>query len=192
MSQPQEEHVTWKSDSLDCALLSSDPAGWVLAQKTVLGEAYWVLAFSLDGVTWGKVENDMLAHSGQIFSQVSPGLDVDRLREIYAFSETGQAHAWRLDDGWHAVWMEDVANPDGDSFTEDYYLWGNRLEDYQSGFALLSEGAQGIVHAVPLPQQPAMKSDYSGGPKLVVRHYLGRGEAGAARIAATRLVKVTG
>lgn len=166
--------------ALDCSKLKSDPAGWLLEQKSWLGKEYWVLAFALDGVTWGQVKGGEL--------RTGAPLDASTLREVYAFCPAGQAHAWRQADGWHAA--NTLDRPGQDCFDQELLLWGNRLESYADGFATLSEGAQGIRHTVPLTQEPRVKADRSGSPRLRVRHMLGKDANGAASIVATRLVEL--
>ena len=183
--------VSWTSNP-SIPVPSGDAETWILDRARELGGETWVLAFSVDGVTWGKVKNESLSDSGEAFSAFSPKLSNFRLlREIYVFSNSGQAHAWKEGSLWKAAEIIDGQGESSNYIDQALLLLGTTVEDSSNGFFLLKEGAQGLHHAIPLEKAPRSQADRTGAPRLIARCYLGRDEQnGAAYIAATRLVRI--
>lgn len=142
-----------------------------------------LLAFALDGLIWGKLKEGKLI----IAHDYTVELRADTLQEARVFGESGELHVWRVGDGFQACQFVDSRGDSHQYFDEAQMLWGDHAEKIgESGFALMSDGVQGLHHAVPLPLDGA----YDQRPlRLVIRHYLATNEP-FARIAHSRLVKL--
>lgn len=147
-----------------------------------------LLAHSDDGVTWGRVERSRLCTSHDLFGEaVSPPLRVVTLQQARLFGPQAELLLWRGADGWRTRLVEET--PDGEHYDESQMLWGNRREDGQGGFTLVSEGRQGLRHAPPVDVDAAAFSADHRPLRLQVRHYLRtEPETGLVRVALSRLV----
>lgn len=164
-----------------------------LCERAANHELKWLLAHADDGVIWGIVENGALFTSHIVAADVSPKLMTDTLQQARLFSEQKELLLWR--DGndsdrnswcWRLICDVDEAEQCEweEAIDERYLLIGTRAEPLEQGFTLLWEGAQGLRHAIPIPDIP-QKGDEAQPPRLKIRHYLAKEDF--ARIAASRL-----
>ena len=151
----------------------------------------WLLAHALDGVIWGRFANGTLTTSHDADARL-PALDSNTLLQCRIFGKYSEIMLWHNDDGWHITTITDPANPD-DYFDEDQMLWGDHGEALVNDFTRLSDGSQGLCHAVPFNHTELVFGEKSVHRpiRLKVRHILGfDDETGGAFIQASRLVEV--
>lgn len=153
--------------------------------------AVMLLAFDLDGLIWGKIESDKLV----IAHEHAVPLNADTLQEARLFGNSGELHIWRVGNDLQAQIITDDLNGKGNEYIdESQILWGDDAEPIGgTEFSLMSDGVQGLYHAVPLPSEkiPTKKEGGYRPLRLQVRHYLVEDELDQARIGFSRLVKVT-
>ena len=169
--------------------IETDLGDWLV--KNAPETAVSLLAFDLDGLIWGKIESGTLF----IAHEYSVPLQADTLQEARLFGKNGELHVWRVGDNLQAQTITDDLNGKGNEYIdESQILWGDHAEPIGgSEFSLMSDGVQGLYHAVPLPSE-AIPTKKDGGYRplrLLVRHYLVEDDLGQARIGFSRLVKVT-
>jgi CRISPR-associated protein (TIGR03984 family) len=154
----------------------------------------WLLAHADDGVIWGLVDNGKLITSDAVLPDVSPPLRAETLQQARLFSESGELLLWRNGDKrWHARLIREIQDSDksdwDEAIDEPQILWGTDAQPLNDGFTLMSDGSQGLRHAVPIP----VNGNYNGQTRplrLWVRHYLKDDDNGFTRIIASRLVKL--
>ena len=150
----------------------------------------WLLAHADDGVIWGRWTPDSWVLSSVCFPDDSPPLRAETLQQVRLFGAPGELHLWRVDGGWRGRLLTD--SEEDDFIARSYLVWGTDVSEAlpkaQSGLLLLSEGAEGLRHAPPLPAQtPPTKARLA----VEVRHYVQyNDDDGAAYLAASRLVKL--
>lgn len=197
----KEHHYTVKADTVtfanDTALLS-----W-LSEKMKSHQLTWLLAHAYDGIIWGKMKEDgQLALSHDAFSNVSPPLRLITLQQVRLFGEQAELFLWQDGNGaWRMRLVSDIkANSESEDdrtgwcFDEPQLQWGDDSEDEKEGFTLVTEGREGLRHAVPLSEseipfdQPAEDRPDRWHPlRLGVRHYLQKEKNGMLRIVQSRL-----
>lgn len=162
--------------SVPCDVLT-----WLLAQTKCFT---WLLAHTEQGVIWGKSEANKWVTRTQIRPQY--------LLQVRLFCKNGELYAWRNGDGaWQArEILDDETDKPNDWIDEAHILWGNHTQGNETiagvSFTLMSDGAQGLQHWVPLAV-----TDTKGEQRplrLKVRHYLAEDETGCLRIEGSRLV----
>jgi CRISPR-associated protein (TIGR03984 family) len=176
---------------LDPTDLTTDPRAWFQSQPSV-GDGAWFLAHADDGVIWGRLQGKQLLTSDSAFPQISPALRAITLQQARLFGRDAEVRAWRDDAGFRACRLEDRQDDKAEAFDEAHVLWGTRVEKQVGGFSLVSDGRQGLRHAVPLevPDTAFSASGRDRSLRLLVRHYLTYDGDGHARIALSRLVEV--
>lgn len=183
-----ERKLTWRAEPLqDVSLLAINPKKWFESQPSV-GKTCWFLAHAEDGVIWGIIRDGQLSLSSVI---LAVELDARTLQQAFLFGEQAEVRVWREGDGFKACRVEDRPTVEAMSFDEDMILWGTQVEAENDGFTRLSEGRQGLRHAVPLVinTKPAEKKMGNRPFRLQVRHYIEYEEGhGQCRICAGRLV----
>lgn len=156
----------------------------------------YLLAHTLDGVIWGKLHEGKL-QLGQ--SAYTPPFADDMLQEARLFGSAGEIYIWRSGGAWHGRFIR-AAQADEqatyiESIDEPQMLWGNQVESRPNSFSVMSDGAQGLQHAVPcIVPDPTAAQATKNNPKqykerplrLVVRHYLA--QEAVAHIVTSRLV----
>lgn len=153
----------------------------------------WLLAHADDGVIWGRIaENGQLITADNVAPEVSPPLRSETLQQMRLFGEDGELLLWRDGDNeWHARLIRQPVDGEPPTFTEAIdelqILWGTDPNPLDSAFTLMSDGAQGLRHAVPLVVS-GKYSEENRPLRLWVRHYLKYDENGFTRIIASRLV----
>ena len=178
-----------------------DVKGW-LQDRAIEHSLCWLLAHADDGVIWGKVEQGALTTSHEAAQgdgeaeNVWPPLRVETLQQARLFSKHAELLLWRDGDNvWHARLFRQPAEGEMPAFTEaidePQMVWGTHPRPLgDGGFTLMSDGAQGLRHAVPLAVTGAY-NEQNRPLRLWVRHYIGEDETGFARIVASRLVDLT-
>lgn len=182
---------------VDTGNITGDLKSWLEAQA-VSCALRWLLAHADDGVTWGRFEDGTLLTSDCIdpeISKISPPLCVETLQQVRLFGPEGELLLWRDGDRqWHARLIRDVKlSKEADwqeAVDESYILWGTNTKLKGKGFTLMSDGAQGLRHAVPL-EVHGTYDEQSRPLRLKVRHYVKEDvRDGYTRIVASRLVKL--
>ncbi len=170
-----------------------DLGDWVV--ENAPETAVTLLVFSLDGLIWGELESGALTTSHDVAPDYSPALHRDTLQEARLFGKTAELHIWRANNELHAqIITDDLNGKEHEYIDESQILWGNHAESIgESGFSLMSDGVQGLFHAVPLSStKNSTQKDGGYRPlRLQVRHYLVDGDFGQARIGFSRLVELT-
>ncbi|MCE7946714.1 MAG: TIGR03984 family CRISPR-associated protein [Chloroflexi bacterium CFX4] len=158
-----------------------DPVKWLQEQVGSAGNDALLLAHADDGVIWGKVVNNELIPKPQ-------ELKTETLQQARLFNENAEYFVWRDSDGnFHARIIKDGMGEGCEYFDEDQILWGDHAEKSDSdGFTKMSDGAQGLVHHVPINVTKA-KPDWRP-LRLTVRHYLKTDDNGFVYVAFSRLV----
>ncbi len=159
----------------------------------------YLLAYTLDGVIWGKLHKGLL-QLGQ--SAYTPPFADDMLQEARLFGNSGEIYIWRSGNAWHGRFIRAAQAKEQATYTESLdetqMLWGDQIESRSNGFSVMSDGIQGLQHAVPcvVPDPTSDQAaennpkQYKGRPlRLVVRHYLA--QKAVARIVASRIVALT-
>ena len=156
----------------------------------------WLLAHMVDGVTWGKLnDNGNWVLGSTIFPELCPIIRADNLLEVRLFGPKKEIFIWSHDEGLKGRLLEDdLIEKKGSCVTPDdevRILLGNRLiEGPRDGLSRVGTG-NGREQVVPLE---CSQDDFSGGRwplRLKVRHYFKTDEdTGAVYVAATRLVDV--
>lgn len=167
-----------------------DPILWLQGQTENAGSGALLLAHADDGVIWGKVENGTLLTMPE-----ETKLCAKTLQQARLFNANCEYYVWRDGDGaFHARIITDgkeetkveQGEPQVEYFDEPQVLWGDRAEPAAHGFTKMSDGAQGLVHYVPIQVTKARANKRP--LRLIVRHYLNKDENGFVRVAYSRLV----
>jgi CRISPR-associated protein (TIGR03984 family) len=152
----------------------------------------YLLAHAEDGVVWGHFDDEgnviTSTEPQELFPKYQlPVFKYETLQQCRVFSDTAEIMFWRTESGLNARVIED--NQNTESITEEQILWGTQAEQVNHNFTLVSDGSQGLSHAVPLTN---IKFHKKHRPlRLVVRHYLDEDETtGLARIYLSRLVSL--
>lgn len=162
---------------------------WLQEQAETYSLKY-VLAHAEDGVIWGEFRDGELVTSDSAFSYL-PKLHLSTLQQCRAFGANGEVLLWQSDEGLKARLIDDRMTQD---YIREYQiLWGTQKDEVRNGFTLVSDGSQGLRHAVPLVDINFDKSQKLYRPlRLSVRHYITTDEeTGLARIYLSRLVNLT-
>lgn len=173
----------------------------------------YLLAHADDGVIWGifdtnyslttsydvfeKGENNHSSNSSKnTFNPVS--LRLCTLQQCRLFGATTEVMLWKggenynVAQSWRARYIKDEGFEKEDFISENQILWGTQVEEMKDGFTLLSDGSQGLQHAVPIPEITLDPSETMHRPvRLCVRHYVDYDNDGLARIYLSRLVDLT-
>ncbi|HBE19304.1 MAG TPA: TIGR03984 family CRISPR-associated protein [Cyanobacteria bacterium UBA11149] len=164
------------------------PKLWLNKQAKEHGLKY-LLAHAEDGVIWGHFKDGELVTSGDVFSQCAK-LRSHTLQQCRIFGENSEVMLWKVGQNWKARSIEDGHLSKDDYIPEDQILWGTQSEGQpKQDFTLVSDGSQGLKHAVPLTGM-TFKGKDSRPLRLQVRHYIDYDESGVARIYLSRLVNL--
>ena len=151
----------------------------------------YLLAHAEDGVIWGEfsLRNSQIITSGNLFSQFAK-LRSQTLQQCRIFGKNAEVMLWKVGHNWKARSIEDGHLSKDDYICEKQILWGTQAkEEHKKGFTLVSDGSQGLRHAVPLTGITFKGKDYRP-LRLQVRHYIDYDESGVARIYLSRLVNL--
>ncbi|MEG4271598.1 MULTISPECIES: type III-D CRISPR-associated protein Csx19 [unclassified Microcoleus] len=147
----------------------------------------YLLAHAEDGVIWGSFDNGMLITAEKVFHKPDFNVDFPKLRlltlqQCRVFGENGEVFLWQSGGKWKGRF---IAQSEQDKIIESQILYGTQGKE-REGFTLLSDGSQGLRHAVPLT---SITFDGKNRPvRLVVHHYITHDVTGVARIYLSRLV----
>jgi CRISPR-associated protein (TIGR03984 family) len=167
--------------------IESDFLGWL--QKNAKDKSLiYLLAHAEDGVIWGHFKGGEFVTSGDVFSQCAE-LRLATLQQCRIFGENAEIMLWKVGKNWKARSIEDGHLSKDDYIPEAQILWGTQKEQEKSGFTLVSDGSQGLKHAVPRTGI-TFKGKDSRPLRLQVRHYIDYDESGVARIYLSRLVNL--
>ncbi|NJL63410.1 MAG: TIGR03984 family CRISPR-associated protein [Methylacidiphilales bacterium] len=151
----------------------------------------YLLAHAEDGVIWGKFQSEKLITADEVFPPQFAKLRRSTLQQCRIFGENSEVMLWKTDEGFKARVIQDEKNTD--FIPENQILWGTKAEEIRNGFTLISDGSQGLRHAVPLIDIAFNGNQNLYRPlRLCVRHYLDDDkETGLVRIYLSRLVNLT-
>lgn len=155
-----------------------------------------LLAHAIDGVIWGRVNQDELITSHDVAGRFSPPLRAETLQQLRLFNPDFEVRLWRNDSSWSAVRISDVASAGAAAIDERHLLWGTHAAPLAEGFTKLREGSQGMVHVIPpFDQSHLLDGNLSAGnnkkPRRVyiqVRHYLTEDQLGVNTVTMSRLM----
>ncbi|NEQ36903.1 MAG: TIGR03984 family CRISPR-associated protein [Okeania sp. SIO3I5] len=151
----------------------------------------YLLAHAEDGVIWGKFENGKLMTSNQAFpNEALPELRLETLQQCRIFGEKGEVLLWQTDRGWYARLIQDNSN--FEYIPEEQILWGTKKDKELNGFTFLTDGSEGLKHAVPLTGI-TFKNDSENlyrPLRLLIHHYIDYDDSGIAKIVLSRLVSL--
>lgn len=173
-----------------------------LEQQATTHQLRYMLAHALDGVIWGEMRQGKLQVAQ---SDYTPSLLEDTLQEVRVFGNSAEIHIWRTGKSWQGRLIRPVSADETPTYTESIneqrMLWGDQVESRHNGFSIMTDGIQGLCHAVPLdvphPTPEQAVKDRNGKPtkqykvrplRLVVRHYLAPDDV--AHIVTSRLVSL--
>ncbi len=171
-----------------------------LQKHAVAHGLQWLLAHADDGVIWGRVDNGQFvtshdaAQNDNEAETVCPSLRLTTLQQARLFSQNAELLLWRDgDNAWHARLLREAKAGEtptfASGFDEPQILWGTDCRPLPYSFTLMTDGAQGMRHAVPLAISGTFKEEKRP-LRLVVRHYIGEDASGFVRIVASRLVEL--
>ena len=184
----------------------SDVGKWLMDQNVQENlRAEFLLAHAEDGVIWGKFKNGKLITSFDAsFTKASKWgrakLRRETLWQARIFGADAELLLWRDGDNvFHARVLREGTRANGadsavvyhTAFDEPQVLWGIEIvETSPEGFTLMSDGAQGLRHAVPKQVKGEFK-EKTRPLRLWVRNYLSEDEkSGFNRVATNRLLRV--
>ena len=127
---------------------NADPSMWFQNQPCV-GAKSWFLAHADDGIIWGRLQDEQLITSNSAFPKISPPLRSITLQQARIFGHDAEVRVWRSGNKFEACCLKDYFKKDAEAYDEDYLLWGTHLDEKINGFTLVSDGNQGLKHAVP-------------------------------------------
>lgn len=209
----EQQGIWFDGTAVDTTNFSKDMEHWFLTQasKGNLGQStIWLLIHTEAGVIWGSAFDGQIFLSDKEFPTVSPPLTPRTLWEARLFGAKAQLHLWRTTSGF-AAWrideraIEQASLAQGFVFDEWQRLWGTKIVDVspasegshvqQPRFTLVTDGEQGLLHAVPLlvPSNAMVASPANQRYRplrLCTRSYVKYDSSGRAYIAANRLVEV--
>ena len=193
-----EQKCNVKTDTVE----PKDDDLWSLVTDTGFNVAGpgWILVQADDGVLWGKVENGQPVFPKGVDGTVCP--TTKTAWSVRVFNSKAELLLWKDDATWRwrILTDADVSEPNvkwTEWIEEKMMLYGTGAKCLDGDFSTMSEGAEGLVHTVPLalPTKAFNHADKDGKPvpyhplRLVVRHYLEEDKnTGMVKIVASRLV----
>ena len=153
----------------------------------------YLLAHADDGVIWGEFRGDDCKLTTSADENVFPQLAKLRIctfQQCRIFGKNAEVMLWKVGQNWKARSIEDGHLSQNDYISEAQILWGTQSEGQpKEDFTFVSDGSQGLKHAVPLTGI-TFKGKDSRPLRLKVRHYIDYDENGVARIYLSRLVNL--
>lgn len=182
--------TTTTCEMVDLADFAADPPSW-LAQQMHAHTLTYLLAHDDEGVIWGRLDQEGLITSYDVAPEYSPPLRSETLQTVRVFGTDGELLVWRDEMGmWTGRLIAEATpgTPDEwtQAFDEQQILLGTRTELRARDFTLMSEGSQGLVHAVPLPVIEQIDEQHRP-LRLAVRHYVKADKNGFMQVSASRL-----
>jgi len=177
--------------------LESKFSGW-LQKNAKDNNLKYLLAHADDGVIWGEFRgtdyNLVTSGDDDVFPQLAK-LRLCTLQQCRIFGKNAEVMLWKVGQNWKARSIEDGHLSKDDYIREQQILWGTQPEGQtKQNFTLVSDGSQGLKHAVPLTNIPFTKdkNNLYRPIRLVVHHYIDYDDSGLARIYLSRLVDLRG
>lgn len=178
--------------------LANDLKKW-LQKKAKDYDLTYLLAHADDGVIWGEFRKTGLVTSQDAFPELAQ-LRLCTLQQCRIFGNNTEVFEnntevmlWKVGQDWKARLIQDGNLSAEDYICEKQILWGTKLEgEPKKGFTLVSDGSEGLRHAVPLTlTKENFQGDNCRPLRLEVRHYIDYDqETGVARIYLSRLVNL--
>ncbi|MEG4322516.1 MULTISPECIES: CRISPR-associated protein Csx19 [unclassified Microcoleus] len=175
----------------------SDLRKWLESQAQNYQLKY-LLAHGDDGAIWGEFRGQgyQLVTSGDddVFPKLAK-LRLCTLQQCRIFSKKAEVMLWKVGQNWKARLIKDEHLSEQDYICEKQILWGTQQEgESKQDFTLVSDGSQGLKHAVPLINIPFSKDKKNlyRPIRLVVHHYIDYNDSEVARIYLSRLVDLRG
>jgi len=172
---------------------ADEPTKW-LSQQMRTHKLKYLLAHADDGVIWGRLDGEELIISHDVAPKYSPPLRAETLQTARLFAHASELLVWRHEAGeWVGRLIAEA--PAGviaewtEAFEEKQVLLGTNAKPLERGFALMSEGSQGLFHVVPL-NLTGQIDEQSRPLRLVVRHYLKADNYGFVLVNASRLMSL--
>ncbi len=174
---------------------------WV-TQQAKNYQLLYLLAHAEDGVIWGKFEiaTGTLKMAIEVFPECNfPELRLNTLQQCRVFGKAGEVLLWSSSGKWRSRLILEskasdlVAKQQIGLISESQILWGTKgQEKKEDGFTLLSDGSQGLKHAVPLAgiNFEQNEKELKRPVKLEIHHYFCYDSDGVARIFISRLVSL--
>lgn len=162
----------------------------------------YLLAHAEDGVIWGRFDTDngSLITAREVFPECKfPELRLNTLQQCRFFGKTGEVLLWNSSGKWRSRLIletkasELITKKQIGLIPESQILWGTKgQENKVHGFTLLSDGSQGLKHAVPIIDInfDADEKELKRPVKLEVHHYFCYDSDGVAQIFLSRLVSL--
>ncbi|MBD2454063.1 TIGR03984 family CRISPR-associated protein [Nostoc sp. FACHB-87] len=183
-------------DDIQAISNTSDLRAWIRAKvQSSESSLKYLLVHAEDGVIWGyfDLEGNLITATEpeELFSQYKfPFFRYETLQQGRIFGDSQEIMFWRTEDGLRAINIKD--DQDTEFITEKQILWGTQAEEVKDKFTLVSDGSQGLRHAVPLLNIEFDRTKELYRPLyLVVRNYIDDDEkTGLARISLSRLVSL--
>ncbi|MGB3240227.1 MAG: CRISPR-associated protein Csx19 [Geitlerinemataceae cyanobacterium] len=165
-----------------------------LREKAASHQLTYLLAHADDGVIWGRFDREKLTTADKIFypsefNVYLPKLRLRTLQQCRIFGNNGEILLWRINDR-QFKWRF-IGNLQQEKIIEKQILWGTHGIK-RDNFTLLSEGSQGLKHAVPFTDIELNNKKLVNPVRLLVHHYISYDESGVARIDRSRLVDLQG
>jgi len=171
-----------------------------LKQRVKNYHLHYLLAHAEDGVIWGRFDTNSgsVITAREVFPECKfPELRLNTLQQCRVFGKAGEVLLWKTNGKWRSRLIletkvsELMAKKQIGLIPESHLLWGTQgKENPECGFTLLSDGSQGLKHAVPMTGINFDKDDkkLKRPVKLEVHHYFCYDSDGVARIFLSRLV----
>jgi len=175
----KEQNITLTPNTLESIF---DLHTW-LEEQAAVHNLRWLLAHADDGVIWGEIRGNKLYLSSVL---VPPLLRLETLQQMRVFGNEGELLLWRSDHAWQIRMIIAGEGQMTPYYDETFILWGTNIIDIKDGFCLLQHGAQGLLHAPPLPAQ----KEENGRARIQVRHYIGYDDDGQALINLSRILSL--
>ncbi|MBD2483319.1 CRISPR-associated protein Csx19 [Planktothrix sp. FACHB-1365] len=164
----------------------------------------YLLAHAEDGVIWGRFDTDSgsLITAREVFPECNfPELRLNTLQQCRIFGKAGEVLLWNSNGKWRSRLIletkasELITKKQIGVIPESQILWGTKgQENKEHSFTLLSDGSQGLKHAVPRTGINFDRNENEKQPKrpvkLEVHHYFCYDSDGVARIFISRLVSL--
>lgn len=162
----------------------------------------YLLAHAEDGIIWGRfdVEKGILETCDRTFAECKFScLRLSTLQQCRIFGEAGEVLLWNDNGVWRSriILQSKISNLIAQEqialVPESQILWGTQGK-INGKFTLLSDGSQGLQHAVPIVVEESYfkkdKKELYRPVKLEVHHYFCYDLDGVARILLSRLVSL--
>ena len=189
---------------------SEQPLKKWLKQQAQKHQLPYLLAHAEDGVIWGRfdLDNGSLTTARAVFPECYfPKLRLGTLQQCRVFGEAGEVFLWNSNGEWRSRLIlqsevdklitqkqdESIAQEKIGLIPESQILWGTQGTT-NGNFTLLSDGSEGLKHAVPIVVEASYFSKDTKKlyrpVRLEVNHYFGYDSDGVAKIFLSRLVSL--